>query len=426
MIQAPQSKPIETKAPARADASSKAAKATKDLKGSDEAQAFASELEASLAETVETAEVKPVEVSAEQMLEMPSTLAGPQGSVDSTSPKIFDPALTKGVETLNHPKNSEVTAPVELTDADVLKLAQGEVPTAKVQLPVNTEAQLQEAPEVKGEIAQAMLKTPQVAEGAKAQAAGRAPAIEFAQAEIDPQLMNMEDFVTQKNLATKKAAPNAYGMKAVPAQQQKIALENGLKQTQIVKDAAAVEGGNSPVNSQQFILNMMNEQKTSPQLNETQAAPKVFDMNQVKTTNADQIISQITDYAIQAKAAKEPTVNLRMNHEELGMIDITVTKSGVNHEAIAVNIGTHSVDGKNFFQQNSKDLFSHLTNAGLNISDLKVETPTQTAKNDFDFGSQSGKNQSGAEKQFGSEQNQRRHESERRQDLWKLLNQEAA
>lgn len=413
MIQAPQSKPIETKAQ-RADVSNKAGKAAKDLKGSEEAQGFANELEASLAET---AEVKPVEVSAEQMLEMPSSLINPNGTVESTSPKIFDPAMTKGVEKLNHPINSEVAPEVQKLDADVLKLVQA----SNVEVPV--EAELQEAMEVKGEIAKAMLKTPQVAEG---KATGRAPAIDFAKSEVDPQLMNMEDFVAQKNLATKKAAPNAYGMKTVPAQHQKVALESGLKQSQVVKDTAALEGNGSPVNSQQFILNMMNEQKGAPQLNETQAAPKVFDMNQVKTSNPDQIINQITDYVVQAKAAKEPTVNMRVNHEELGMIDITVSKSGANHEAIAINIGTHSLDGKNFFQQNSKDLFSHLTTAGLNVADLKVETPTQTAKNDFDFGSQSGRNQSGAEKQFGSEQNQRRHESERRQDLWKLLNQEAA
>lgn len=417
MIEALQSKPIETKAQ-KADASNKAQKNATDLEGSVDAQLFANELEASMADV---AEVKPVEVSAEQMLEMPSSLIAPSGSVESTSPKIFDPALTKGVETLNHPKNSEVVPQqVEKLDADVLKLVQA----SKVEVPV--EAQLQEAVEVKGEIAQAMLKTPQVAEAQKAQAAGRAPAIEFAQSEVDPQLMNMEDFVAQKNLAAKKTANNAYGMKAAPVQHQKVALESGLKQTQVVKDAAAVEGNSSPVNSQQFILNMMNEQKGAPQLNETQAAPKVFDMNQVKTSNSDQIINQITDYVVQAKAAKEPTVNMRVNHEELGMIDITVSKAGANHESIAINIGTHSVDGKNFFQQNSKDLFSHLTNAGLNVADLKVETPPQTAKNDFDFGSQSGRNQSGAEKQFGSEQNQRRHESERRQDLWKLLNQEAA
>ena len=109
------------------------------------------------------------------------------------------------------------------------------------------------------------------------------------------------------------------------------------------------------------------------------------------------------------------------------MIDITVSRIGhANAETLAINIGAHSTEGKNFFSQNSKDLFQHLTTAGINVQDLKVETPTQTAKNDFDFGSQSGRNQQGSEKQFGSEQNQRRHDQERRQDLWKLLSKEAA
>ena len=90
-------------------------------------------------------------------------------------------------------------------------------------------------------------------------------------------------------------------------------------------------------------------------------------------------------------------------------------------DAIAITIATHSVDGKNFFQTNSKDLFSHLTNTGLNVSDLKVEMPNQTEKNDFDFGSQSGRSGAGQERQFGSEQNQKRHDSDRRQDLWKLF-----
>jgi hypothetical protein len=110
----------------------------------------------------------------------------------------------------------------------------------------------------------------------------------------------------------------------------------------------------------------------------------------------------------------------------LGMIDITVNKLAAGQDSIAINIATHSVDGKNFFQANSKDLFSHLTSSGLNVSDLKVETPSQTAKNDFDFGSQSGRGGAGQEKQFGSEQNQRRHESDRRQDLWNILKEQEA
>ncbi|MCM2350674.1 MAG: flagellar hook-length control protein FliK [Bacteriovoracaceae bacterium] len=388
------------------------ANALKGQEGSAEAQAFASELELSLAVEGETkaaeqapkgeataVELAPIEVAAEQVLQMPSSLIKSEDNTDTASPKVFDPALTKGVEKLIQPK----TSAVPLTDAQVLELANGEV----------------QATEIKGEIAQAMLKTPNIADAAN----GRAPSIDFAKTEIDPQLMNMEDFVAQKNLANKKALPHAYGMKAMPESQQKMVLENGLKSTQVIQETTAVDG--SPVNSQQFILNIMNEQGT-PQTNETQAAPKVFDMSNIKTTNTNQIIDQITNYVVQAKTASEPTVNMRIKHDELGMIDITVSKSGVNHESIAVNIGTHTAEGKNFFQQNSKDLLTHLTSAGMNISDVKVETPTQLAKNDFDFGSQSGRNQQGSEKQFGSEQNQRRHEQERRQDLWKLLNKEAA
>jgi hypothetical protein len=438
MIQASIPKPIETKAPVRAEvvSNSKAPKSKKEAEASSaEAKEFAKELDsASEGETkVEAkaekksdkkteakgeekseseAEVKAVKVSAEQALALPSTLVGAEGSAETTSPKVFDSATTKSVEQLTQPKTTEVAteAPVKLTDAEVLELAAA-----------GGAAGLEEAKaEVKGEIAQAMLKTPQVS-----QKNGRSPAIEFAQAEIDPQLLNNEDFVAQKNLVAKKSLPNAYGMKIVPAQQQKLALENGLKQTEVVKDASAVDGS---VNSQQFILNIQNEQKNSQQLNETQAAPKVFDMSNIKSSNTNEIISQITDYVVQAKAAKEPTVNMRVNHDELGMIDISVSKvAGSNMaDAIAINIGAHTIDGKNFFQQNSKDLFSHMASAGINVADMKVETPTQTAKNEFDFGSQHGRSQQGSEKQFGSEQNQRRHDQERRQDLWKLLNKEAA
>lgn len=426
MIQAPLSKPIETKAPAKAEVVSnkKLAIANKEVDSSEQ-QEFSKELDKELEKVVpevnaksktnkiiikdvegeiETEpKVKPVQVSMEQTLDMPSTLVGPTGSVETTSPKIFDPALTKGVEQLIQPKTTEaIIVPASLTDADVLELANSKTEATK---------------ELKAELTQTMLKTPQVSE-----TNGRSPAIEFAPSEIDPQLLNNEDFVLQKNTVPKKSVPNAYGMKVLP-QQQKLALEAGLTASQVVKETNAA--GDTGINSQQFILNMMNEQKSVPGT-ETQAAPKVFDMNQVKSSEPNKIMTQITDYIVQAKAAKEPTVNMRVNHEQLGMLDITVSKSGVGQENIAISIGAHTMDGKAFFQQNSKDLLTHMSSAGLNVTDMKVETPSQMAKNDFDFGSQSGRNQQGSEKQFGSESNQRRHDQERRQDLWKLLNQEAA
>jgi predicted DNA binding CopG/RHH family protein len=474
MIQAPQPKPVETPKAAQPKVARSEVQSngqspkTKGAKGSKEAEEFATELESKL--NGAEANVRPVEISLEQMMELPSSLVQPNGAAETISPKVFDPALTKGVEKLVGPKTGEVVAQ-PLTDAQVLELA-----TA------NTDA----TGELQAQIEQAMLKTPQIDEaGLKStqveheslkslkgekgshsaltkvnpeilkasaigtapvvmmksmnadqtimksdaftninQLQGRNPAIDLAKSEIDPQLMTNEDFVANKNLAVKKNFSNAYGMKSVPTQHQKMSLETGLSETQVVKDVASKDG--SPMNSQQFILGLQSNEAKLQQSSETQAPTKVFDMNHIKSSDSSEIMGQITDYVVQAKAAKEPTVNMRVNHEDLGMIDITVSKSGLNQESVAINIGTHSVDGKNFFQQNSKDLFSHLTTAGLSVSDLKVDTPSQTAKNDSDFGSQSGRNQQGSERQFGSEQNQRRHEQDRRQELWKLLNQEAA
>lgn len=411
MIQAAQSKNVEPKATAatprvNAKAIGKAGKEAEiaDPESMFEGEDFANELKASLSADETEPKVKPVQVSPEQLMGVPSQLVQPGSESDAINPKVFDPALTQGVDKITQPKltDGEVAVPVALADEQILKLAQGEANPA-----INAE--------VEGEIAQAMLKTPQVQ-------AGRSPAIDMANPEIDAQLMNMEDFVAQKNLAVKKSLNNAsaYGMPNKAAG--KAGADTGLKSTQTVNELGATESGTSgsSMNSQQFILNAQADLGANAKVNEA-AAPKTFNMSNIKSENSNQIMTQITDYIVQAKAAKEPTVNMRVNHDELGMIDITVNKLSAGQDAIAINIATHSVDGKNFFQTNSKELFSHLTSSGLNVSDVKVETPSHTAKNEFDFGSQSGRGGSGQEKNFGSEQNQKRHDSDRRQDLWKVL-----
>jgi hypothetical protein len=393
----PTALPKAPAAPERVKSSPKNEK-SRDLESKLENEDFKSELKA----VIESDEpkVKEVKVSADKELRKPSSLISEENeesNPDSISPKVFDPSMTKDVQKLIGPETTQV----EMTDEMVLKLAEGEKVT-DVDLLVG---------ELKSEL--------------EAKATGRAPAIDFAEAEVDPELLNMEDFVAQKNLANKKVVTqNAYGMNP---QASKIAMENGLKNSQIIKDTAGAnsESASQSMNSQQFILNMMSENK--PTGSQEVAAPvKVFDMSAIKSESADKIMTQITDYIVQAKAAKEPTVTTRMNHDQLGLIDITVSKTGaVNADAIAINIGTQSMDGKNFFQQNSKDLFTHLSNAGLNVADMKVETSSQTAKNDFDMNGQNQKGNS-QEKQFGSESNQRRQDSQRREDLWKLLNKEAA
>ncbi|HXH74576.1 MAG TPA: flagellar hook-length control protein FliK [Bacteriovoracaceae bacterium] len=374
-----------------------------ELKGSSEKKEFANELDAATSE--DEVAVKPVKIADDQLLQKPSTLINnlPESNPEAVSPKVFDPALTKGVEVLNDP-SANIETPVKLTNEQIMQLANGEVPESA------------ETDELKAEISQAMLKSPQVN--------GRAPAIELTKAEIDPQLMNMEDFVAQKNLAAKKAMPaNGYGMKPEAL---KSLLENNLKATEVVTEAQKADGAaNKSVNSQQFILDMLKEQ-SQPKLSDVSHVSKVFNMSDIKSDQPNAIMTQISDYIVQAKAAKEPTVTMRMNHDELGMIDITVRKGQGISQDIAINIGTHSAEGKNFFNLNSKELFSHLSQAGISVSDIKVETPSQSAKSDFESNQQGSKQSSSGEKNFGSEQNQRRHEQDKRKELWNLLNKEAA
>jgi hypothetical protein len=386
-------KPIElpkASAPERAKPSSK----PKDLESKLEKEDFKSELKAVTHADEHEPKVKAVKVSADKELRKPSSLINEKAEVadpDSVSPKVFDPSMTKDVQELIGPETTQ--APVEMTDEMILKLAAGE------------------------EVADMDL----AGQLAKVEAQVEAEAEAEVAVAVEPELMKMEDFVAQKNMVNKKILPqNAYGMNP---QANKLALENGLKDTQVVKDITASESGAQPMNSQQFILNMQAEQKPSGTTHEVTAPVKTFDMSQIKTSNPEKIMNQISDYIVQAKASKEPTVSMRVNHDQLGMIDITVAKT-MHSDAVAINIGAHSMDGKNFFQQNSKDLFSHLSNAGISVADMKVEIPSQTAKNDFDMGQHNRGNQH--DRQFGSEQNQRRQDSQRREDLWKLLNKEAA
>jgi len=423
MIQAATTKPIEQKASVKAKGKTAEDAEVEDPETMVEGEDFANELMASLSAEETTLKVKPVKVSPDQLI-------APELEADAVGPKVFDPALTKDVDNIIQPQTTEAGTPVPLTDEQILKLAQGqadpaisaevkgELSQAMLKTPQIQMGQADPAisAEVKGELSQAMLKTPQIQ-------TGRAPAVDMAKAEIDPQLVNMEDFVAQKNLAVKKSLNNAspYGMTNKAAG--KAGTDTGLNSTQTVNELSSKESSTSgsSMNSQQFILNAQADLGANAKVNEA-AATKTFNMSNIKSENPNQIMTQISDYIVQAKAAKEPTVNMRVNHDELGIIDITVNKLGTaGQDAIAITIATHSVDGKNFFQTNSKDLFSHLTNTGLNVSDLKVEMPNQTAKNDFDFGSQSGRSGAGQERQFGSEQNQKRHDSDRRQDLWKLF-----
>lgn len=255
----------------------------------------------------------------------------------------------------------------------------------------------------------------------KASGAERAPAIDF-EASTDPQLMNFEDFVSQRNAFNKKAgAPQqAYGMPqkhSLNANQ----LHDKAEKLKHVDDLAAITGGTTAAT---LALSMDAAPATDKISNSMSAPTKIFDMNALngKSLDADSVITQITDYVVQARAAKEPTVELKMQHADLGQIDITVTR----HAGDMVNIAINAQDNgaKLFLGQHRDQLLTHLSQAGVGVNDFRLDSSSAgdsaTGQQQSSFAGQ------GQERQFGSEQNQRREEQQRRQDLWKQFQQEVA
>jgi len=251
---------------------------------------------------------------------------------------------------------------------------------------------------------------------------GRAPALDFAKEEVDPQLMNNEDFVAQKNSFTKKAqAHQPYGMQTkgvMSAEMRSTAdakrLQEGLEA--VLNNEAAVAGGSTTV-AAMALEGVGKSEKMDVGVGQQQ---KVFDLNSLKGQKLDSesVMTQITDYVMQARASKEPSVNLKMNHQDLGMIDITVNRTGNNMVSIA--LGAQDQNAKVFLGQNRESLMNHLSQVGVNVTDLKVEL--QSAARDSASNQQhASAGQGQSQQQFGSESNQRRQEQQRREDLWNVL-----
>lgn len=323
-----------------------------------------------------------------------ASLAAPTSTPLSTepTPKLIDPALIKQVNEVVIPQSQGIeqvqAAPAETDPA---------MPTTLKDL---------------------LLQQPQPA--APDKLAGRSPAIDFAKSEVDPQLMGFEDFVAQKNAVTGKTiAPNAYGMPI----KNTLSAPLSTPKAEVAEKLLALESAPAPTQlsmpqNAQTVFGVEAPLATAASANE--AAPqKVFDLqnlSQAKNSNIETVISQVSDYIIQAKASKEPSVNMKVQHQDLGLLDITVNR-GLN-DAVTIAIGTQDLGAKTFLGQHREQLLTHLAQSGVTVADLKMEQSSGSQKDMNQSGQQ---NFAGQDRQFGSEQNQRREEQQRRHDLWELM-----
>jgi len=376
-------KPVESRA-ASESASTNKKTATEGVKKKDENE-FASEL-AELDNAADMEGISEGDVVASAELKSPAInvndLMGEGLKAGEPTPKLVDPKLIKQV-------NEAMTLPegVEQVEAQPMQLK---------------DLLLQNKPV----LAQAN--------------AGRSPAIDFAPAEVDSQLMNFEDFVAQKKAVTGKAtAPNAYGMPAkstmnVEALMGDKAVAAMDSKPEMMLNAEGGAGGNAQLTQAAWSMEAPTE------LNKVEAAQgqKIFNLNSITNKqDADSIMTQISDYIVQAKAAKEPTVNMKVQHQDLGVLDITVNR--VQNDVVSIAIGTQDNASKLFLGQHRDSLLSHLSQAGVNVSDLKLEQSSNSKNSNLDQGQQHASQ--GQDRQFGSEQNQRRHDQQRREELWDVV-----
>lgn len=153
---------------------------------------------------------------------------------------------------------------------------------------------------------------------------------------------------------------------------------------------------------------------------------KVFDLGALnKTNNLDSVISQIQDYVMQAKAAKEPSAQMTFNHPELGDVDILVRKGAGDQVHIA--IAHNSQEAAKFFKQHQGELLQSLQQSGVQVGEFKLEqsssSNTANQNNNSNNPEQNGKQQFANQQRSGHEQ-QRKEDSHRREELWNLLREE--
>ncbi|MDA8792809.1 flagellar hook-length control protein FliK [Bacteriovoracaceae bacterium] len=201
--------------------------------------------------------------------------------------------------------------------------------------------------------------------------------------------------------------------------------ENGqlLKNNFLDKEKKMMVSNSEQAGVDKALTSNINEQvkyiPTEPILNKesVEAAPRTIDFRNIDLdTNTDKIIDQITNYIARNKVDANPTMSVRVNHDDLGMIDIQIEKFQDN---LNIKIGAENINGKLFFDQNSSSLIDHLRTSGIKLGDFNVDFSKSSEKDFSQSNREFSQNFGGNSRHQGGQGFQSRDEdSQRRQELW--------
>jgi hypothetical protein len=172
----------------------------------------------------------------------------------------------------------------------------------------------------------------------------------------------------------------------------------------------------------QFIP-LVQKQEMAAQNTTTQGSEKVLDLSKINTSNTTEIIKKISDYIEQSQVANTNTMDLTVKHESLGQFKIQVNKPIGPGNQMDMQITTSTAEGHDFFMKNEIGLMKNLSQAGIQLSDFRIVSGSDSAAFAGNDSRQQNNNsqsnsQSGREFMSFDSAGDSSHGADRRKELW--------
>ena len=154
-----------------------------------------------------------------------------------------------------------------------------------------------------------------------------------------------------------------------------------------------------------------------------QTETKVLDLSKMSPSNTDALIKKISDYIEQSQVGNKDSIDLTVRHDSLGQFKIQVNKPmGSQSLPMDMQITTTTAEGHEFFMKNEVSLMKNLSQAGIQLSDLRIVSGADSssfAQNDSrQQSNQSQYGQAGQKENMNFDSGNFSEGSQRRRELW--------
>lgn len=112
---------------------------------------------------------------------------------------------------------------------------------------------------------------------------------------------------------------------------------------------------------------------------------EAFQLSDVRSWDSKNLVKRITDYLVQTGIKNLDSLEVVVDHEDLGKFKIDARRAG-EKGLVNLKIEVETLEGRDFFQKNESLLNRQLISAGVNLQDLKiVESKDNVLLNSFLF-----------------------------------------